>query len=116
MIKVIVRVYYKDDVGKRKAITRTGIMSKAEARSVAKKLEADLKKTIMNHDVPTFYEYLQQYIDTYRIENGNVASIDIDKWIMKRLFSIVKIDEESNELFISASARSRRQIRSCTEQ
>ncbi|UTH14735.1 site-specific integrase [Macrococcus equipercicus] len=92
-----VRVYYKDEEGKRKAITETGIKTMAEAKKTAARIEADLDKNIIMQSVPTLYDYIDQYIETYRVGKVSVASTDIDRWSKKRLFKIVKYDKTTKE-------------------
>ncbi len=87
--KYRVRVSYMQD-GKRKFISREGINTKAEAKRIANDLEYNIKDHIKFADVPTLYDYMDNYIKEYREGKVSVATIDMDKDSMKRLFEIKK--------------------------
>lgn len=92
-----VRVYYKDEFGKRKSITKTGFRTKTEAKAAAVEIEYGMKNKTIKTSIPTLYDYINEYIATFREGKVSVASVDIDKWSRNRLFSINKYDKETKK-------------------
>lgn len=94
--KYRVRVSYKDENGNRKVISRSGIKTKSEANRIAHELEFKRDELITHSDIPTLYDYIQDYIKIYRENKVSQSSVDIDKWSAKRLFSYKLTDEKKN--------------------
>lgn len=94
--KYRVRVSYKDENGKRKVISRSGIRTKSEANRIAHELEFKRDELSIQKAVPTLYDYVQNYIKIYRENKVSQSSVDIDKWSAKRLFSYKLTDEKKN--------------------
>ncbi|TDM47787.1 site-specific integrase [Macrococcoides goetzii] len=94
--KYRVRVSYKDEDGKRKVISRSGIKTKSEANRIAHELEFKRDELSTKKTVPTLYDYVQDYIKIYRENKVSQSSVDIDKWSAKRLFSYKLTDNKKN--------------------
>lgn len=94
--KYRVRVSYKDENGKRKVISRSGITTKSEANRIAHELEFKRDELSTHSSIPTLYDYIQDYIKIYRENKVSQSSVDIDKWSAKRLFSYKLTDEKKN--------------------
>ncbi|TDM12698.1 tyrosine-type recombinase/integrase [Macrococcus bovicus] len=94
--KYRVRVSYKDESGKRKFLSREGIETKNEAKKIATDLEYNLKSYVIKSATPTLFEYLEEYIEAYRIGKASPATVDMDRGSLKRLFEIKTKDENGN--------------------
>lgn len=82
-----VRVYYYDENGKRRTISKN-VKKERDAKKLARDLERDVELNKCRTDIPTLKSFIDEYIETYRVGKVSQASIDIDKWSAKRLFSI----------------------------
>lgn len=89
-----VRVYYYDENGKRRAISKS-VKKSSEAKDLARQLENDIKNKKFSKFIPTLKEYATEYIETYRVNIVSQSSVNIDRYSLNRLFEIrVNKDKE----------------------
>lgn len=85
--KYRVRVSYFDENNKRKFLSQSGIDTKSQANRIAHELEANKDKYIKKSVAPTLKDYVDKYIEIYRVGKVSESSVEIDKYSAKRLFS-----------------------------
>ncbi len=96
--KYRVRVSYFDENNKRKFLSRSGIDTKSQANRIAHELEANKEKYIKKSVAPTLKDYVDKYIEIYRVGKVSESSVEIDKYSAKRLFSTRKKIVENDKV------------------
>lgn len=91
------RVYYYDAAGKRRTISKN-FSTQTEAKDFVRITENELKKKDLHIQVPPFKEYMEQYIETFRIGKVSESSVQIDKDSMKRLLKYYDDDVPINKI------------------
>ncbi|WP_164993320.1 tyrosine-type recombinase/integrase [Macrococcus sp. DPC7161] len=80
-----VRISYTDETGKRRIHSKSGFRTKPEAKEYAKQAEANLKNVLLQNQKIKLVDYLEEYINTQRVNKVSKSSVDADKYALKKI-------------------------------
>lgn len=84
------RVHYRDELGKKHAISKSGFNTKTEARKAAIEIESKLAKGYKEEKNYTLKEWIDYYLNIWRKDKVSKGSYEIDLYAKKRLLKYYK--------------------------
>ncbi|UUY78075.1 tyrosine-type recombinase/integrase [Staphylococcus saprophyticus] len=101
------RVFYHDEMGTRKSISKSGFKTKTEAKRVATELENSLNKGMQVQKDYKLKDWLEYYLKTWRNDKLSQSTIEIEKFSKMRVLkfygnvSIKSITSSKHQEFIN---------------
>lgn len=101
------RAYYYNEKGERKAISRSGFKTKAEAKRVAIEIENSMNKGMQENKDYKLGDWLDYYLKTWRNDKLSQSTIEIEKFSKMRVMkfygnvSIKSITTSKHQEFIN---------------
>ncbi|MCS4486340.1 site-specific integrase [Staphylococcus americanisciuri] len=101
------RIFYKDDKGIRRSISKSGFNTKAEAKRAAIEVENSMNKGMRETKDYLLNDWLNYYVETWRNDKLSDSTIEIEKFSKKRLLkfygniSIKSITPSKHQQFIN---------------
>ncbi|WP_407798087.1 tyrosine-type recombinase/integrase [Staphylococcus aureus] len=82
------KVQYKDSLGTKKIISKSGFRTKAEAKKAALEVELNIKNGYKENMNYTLEKWLDYYLETWRKDKVNDSTYNIELYSKKRLLDI----------------------------